>query len=614
VVLVAFVSLLISTAIYVQYASWERKQVEIAFREASQDRILVVKREIASALGVVQDVASFFSASESVGRREFRRFVGPALQRQAGIKALGWVPVVGQSERSGFTEQARRSFPPFTITTTDQSGRVVESGERPRYYPVLYVQPYQKNRSLLGLDLGQDAVLLKLLRDAERERRLQVSPGIRFDMGASIKNGIAIALPVFGSTGGDADQQEDLHIRGFATGELIIGDIVERALESLLSGGIDLHFVQIGLPDDEGHLYTHMSRLRKDLPPDLMTTDSGMVYRQQISVGNRHWQVICRPVAERYKRDSWVSLVIFLGAIAISGLLTVYVATLVGRGKRVRQEVEERTSQLSTAIQALNREVGERRSAERELQLLNERLEHHIAFRTAEAERRAQYLEQFAYVASHDLKAPLRAVSNLAEWIEEDLREKLDEASSEQLALLRDRVRRMHDLIEGLLEYSRVGRTADSEQDVDVRELIEEIIDSLSPPKGFKIKLQGEMPVMHVDRLQIGQVFANLISNGIKHHGGSKGRIRISCEDCGEHYWFSVCDDGPGIAPEYHEKIFLMFQTLTPSDFESNTGIGLALVKKIVEEHGGTIRLVSAVGEGACFHFSWPVRSDSDAS
>ncbi|MCB1759542.1 MAG: CHASE domain-containing protein [Gammaproteobacteria bacterium] len=615
VVLVAFVSVLISATIYIQYASWERKQVELAFREASQDRILVIQREIASALGVVQDVASFMDASESVGRREFRRFVGPALKRQAGIKALQWVPVVEGAEHSEFIQSARRSFPPFTITTIDQSENVIESGERSLYYPVLYVQPYQENKSLLGLDLGQNAVLLQLLRDAEREQQLQVSPGMQFEVESTERNGIAVAIPVFsGGVGIDADQQEEIRIRGFAVGLLVVGDIVERALESLLSGGVDLHFTQDVLPEDEGHLYTHLSRLREGVPPDPENTDLGMVHRQQISVGNRQWQVTTHAVADRFKRDSWGSIVILLSAILISGLLTIYVATLVGRGRRVRDEVEERTSQLSTAIQALNREVGERRSAEMELQSLNERLEHHIAFRTAEAERRAQYLEQFAYVASHDLKAPLRAVSNLAEWIEEDLKEKLDEASSEQLALLRDRVRRMHDLIEGLLEYSRVGRTSDAEQDVDIGELIEEIADSLSPPRGFKIKIQGVMPVMRVDRLQIGQVFANLISNGLKHHGGSKGRIRISCEAVEGYYLFSVCDDGRGIAPEYHDKIFLIFQTLEPSDFESSTGIGLALVKKIVEEHGGTIRLESAVGEGACFRFSWPVPGDTEVS
>ena len=164
----------------------------------------------------------------------------------------------------------------------------------------------------------------------------------------------------------------------------------------------------------------------------------------------------------------------------------------------------------------------------------------------------------------------------------------------------------MHDLIEGLLEYSRVGRTGAQEEMVDTRELIEETIDSLLPPKGFKIRIRGEMPTLRADRLQLGQVFANLLSNSLKHHGGQKGKIRVAVEDLDALYEFSVCDDGRGIAPEYHDKVFQMFQTLGSSDMGGSTGIGLALVKKIVEEHGGTIRLESAVGEGTCVFFTWP--------
>jgi signal transduction histidine kinase len=111
---------------------------------------------------------------------------------------------------------------------------------------------------------------------------------------------------------------------------------------------------------------------------------------------------------------------------------------------------------------------------------------------------------------------------------------------------------------------------------------------------------------LYADRLQLGQVFANLISNSLKHHGGDKGRIRIGCESHRRYCEFYVCDNGQGIAPEYHEKVFMMFQTLTSRDTENSTGIGLALVKKIVEEHGGKVRLESAIGEGVCVYFTWP--------
>ncbi|MEN8165964.1 MAG: CHASE domain-containing protein [Pseudomonadota bacterium] len=608
VALVAVIGVLITIAAFIQSLSWEKGQVEIAFREASQDRILVIQREIKHSLGIVQDIASFFEASEIVDRREFRKFVGPALKRQAGIKALEWVSVVLADGRSAFIEEARRSFPPFRITEVDPSGKLIKGPDRPIYFPILYIQPYQTNKEALGLNMGTDPIVSALLEKAEHTRSLQVSPGFSFIDETGEKAGIVVAVPVFfkDEKPEEAPAQAATGIRGFAIGVFYLGDMVERALESLRSGGVDLRFYQGHSSGDGELLYTHLSRLREGQAPDTEADTSEIAYSQQISVGTQQWEVVCNPAPEKFKTETWNSWIILSGGIAFTLLLTIYVATLVGRARQVRLEVEVRTSQLRKAVRALNREVVERKSAEQELQRLNETLEHHIAYRTAEAERRAQYLEQFAYVTSHDLKAPLRAVSNLAQWIEEDLADKLDDASREQLALLRDRVRRMHDLIEGLLEYSRVGGTSDTENHVDTRELVDEIIDSLSPPKGFKIKIQDDMPTLYADRLQLGQVFSNLISNSLKHHGGDKGKIRVTGESYGEVYQFSVCDDGQGIAPEYHDKVFMMFQTLESSDIENSTGIGLALVKKIVEEHGGTIRLESLLGEGACFYFTWP--------
>ena len=300
-----------------------------------------------------------------------------------------------------------------------------------------------------------------------------------------------------------------------------------------------------------------------------------------------------------------------VAGLAFTALLTAYVATLVGHAEKVRMLVDERTAQLRGAIKALNKEIVERKRAETELQRLNETLELRIIARTAEAERRAKDLEQFAYVTSHDLKAPLRAIGNLAGWIEEDLQEKLNNETREQLNLLKDRVKRMHSLIVGLLEYSRVGRTEGSKDRVDTRELLEEIVDSLSPPKEFTIRIGEDMPVFHADRLQLGQVFSNLISNSIKHHRRRKGKVWVTAEDKGEFFEFCVADNGPGIAPEYHGKVFMMFQTLETTDYAGNTGIGLALVKKIVQEQGGTITLDSAEGKGTSFRFTWPRGTES---
>lgn len=225
---------------------------------------------------------------------------------------------------------------------------------------------------------------------------------------------------------------------------------------------------------------------------------------------------------------------------------------------------------------------------------------------TALLEERNRELDQFTYVVSHDLKAPLRAVTNLSQWIEEDLQGQLAPEGQHQMNLLRGRIHRMENLINGLLEYSRVGRSQILPETVDIQLLLAEIIDSLAPPAAFTIEMQSGMPTIQTKRLLLRQVLANLISNAIKHHEQPDGHVWISIEAQEHSYKFSVTDDGHGIAPEYHQKIFDMFQTLEARDMVENTGVGLAIVKKIVESERGTMQLESQLGAGATFSFTWP--------
>ena len=220
-------------------------------------------------------------------------------------------------------------------------------------------------------------------------------------------------------------------------------------------------------------------------------------------------------------------------------------------------------------------------------------------------EQRNAELDQFAYVTSHDLKAPLRAIANLATWIEEDLEDQLPEENVEQLELMKNRVHRMEALINGLLQYSRIGRTHQSSEQVDVAKLLKEVINSL-PSKGFGIAIAPNMPIIQAKRTSLFHVFSNLIGNAIKHHHRQSGTIEISVKDVGNAYQFAVKDDGPGIAAAFHEKIFTIFQTLRARDELESTGIGLSLVQKIILAEGGEIQLSSEEGKGATFRFTWP--------
>jgi signal transduction histidine kinase len=217
-------------------------------------------------------------------------------------------------------------------------------------------------------------------------------------------------------------------------------------------------------------------------------------------------------------------------------------------------------------------------------------------------------LDQFAYVASHDLKAPLRGIANLSQWIEDDLADRFTEESHEHMRLLRGRVHRMEALIDGILQYSRAGRTHTAPERVDTAALLDEVVDLIAPPAGVEVVVHPGMPVLHTERLPLQQVFMNLVSNAVK-YGGTHARVQVSAgEGEGGVCQFTVRDNGPGIAPQYHERIFAIFQTLEARDKVEGTGIGLSIVKKMVESRGGRVWVESAPGEGAAFHVLWPAR------
>ncbi len=221
-------------------------------------------------------------------------------------------------------------------------------------------------------------------------------------------------------------------------------------------------------------------------------------------------------------------------------------------------------------------------------------------------ERSNADLEEFAYVASHDLKAPLRAVAHLAQWISEDMEESADAQTQENLALLRQRVTRLQTLLDGLLAYARIGRIRQQAERVDTAEVVEEIAASLGPPEGFSIRCATAMPVMMTARSPLEHVLLNLVVNALKHHDRGQGEIRISAARRGAEVEFSVEDDGPGIDPKFHDRIFVIFQTLASRDEVEASGIGLAIVKKTVERHGGRIAVHSAPpARGARFVFTW---------
>lgn len=260
----------------------------------------------------------------------------------------------------------------------------------------------------------------------------------------------------------------------------------------------------------------------------------------------------------------------------------------------VRRDANDRPVQ----VVALVEDITARKEAERALVL-----------KTEELKRSNAELEEFAYVASHDLKEPLRAVANLVYSIEEDAAHRLDSHSMQLFRMLRSRVMRMDRLIDALLAYGRMGQLAeDPGEPVALSGLLRPMVADMLLPDGFRIEVLEPLPVLSADREQLRHIFSHLIANAVQHHDREEGRVEVRARDGGECWYLEVADDGPGIPECSREAVFKMFTTLGPVEPDHGMGIGLALVKKLALNHGARVEALDNPPRGLLIRMRWPKR------
>lgn len=273
----------------------------------------------------------------------------------------------------------------------------------------------------------------------------------------------------------------------------------------------------------------------------------------------------------------------------------------------------------------VTRDISERKKSESEREVAAQRLEEKVAKRTRELEisrrelllqrdqlvRSNKDLEQFAYIASHDLQEPLRGVVTYHQLLEKNYKDKLTPEMMEYMSMAVDSAQRMKALVEGLLEYGRVGQSIQLDTPADTRKIMEDVLlalDSRIKETGAVIEL-GNLPVVKGDRTQLTQVFLNLIANALKYSKEGAPKVEVTTVESESEWTFCVQDHGIGISPQYFEKIFQIFQRLHADKKKyPGTGVGLAICKRIVEAHGGKISLTSQLGVGSKFCFTLPKR------
>jgi len=421
-------------------------------------------------------------------------------------------------------------------------------------YHVRRLIPFVGNEKLLGLNIDFDGEHREALRIAEESDIITITPPIRIVQGY---DAFVTYIPLYINS----------HFDGFIVGIYNLDDFTREAFPASFHDFFNIRITDTG----KNKVYDSPDNsLEKEWSSSVIAT-----------LFNEQWEIILWPKkAFLEQRNSYfTTAIILLSGILFSLLIgfSIYTALISSQRSRL---LYRKTTNLQEARK------------ERE-QLI------------AKLSKSNEELESFAYIASHDLKSPLRAINNISQWLEEDLGD-IDDTSKGHLKLLRNRIKRMENFLDDLLSYSRAGRSIENTETISADTLVNDVTQLLNIPKGFKVSSSHNLKSINIPRMPLEQVFHNLISNALKHHNKEKDVIIIEGRDIGEFYEFSIKDEGAGIPEEFHKKIFDMFKTLRPRDEVEGSGIGLALVKKILTNFGGDIHLESEVNKGTRFTFTWP--------
>jgi signal transduction histidine kinase len=260
--------------------------------------------------------------------------------------------------------------------------------------------------------------------------------------------------------------------------------------------------------------------------------------------------------------------------------------------ERLEELVEQRTKELATVNQFLQQEIVQRQQSQEQMAEL-----------LKEVESTNRELNDFAYIVSHDLKAPLRGIGLLSEWLLTDYADKFDDEGKSLVNRLINRVQKLQRLIDSILEYSRIGRSQGEKREIDLNNVVKDVIELLEHKKNIEIEITNHLPKINCEKTKLEQVFQNLLSNAIKFLDKPQGKITVGCTEEKDYWQFSVSDNGPGIEEKHFIRIFQIFQKLSDSQDSESTGIGLSIVKKIVEMYGGEAWVESEVGKGSTFYF-----------
>ena len=563
--------MLVVSSLLLTLAAWQfairqvDEKISLQFnRDAEQLIDLVQERMGRYEDGLWSGVSAIQAAGGDISNNSWRNFAESLSidTKYPGINGIGVIHYVSQERLPSYLADQQRDRPNYNIHPPHGAGE---------YWPITYIEPHGLNAAAVGLDIAHETNRYTAARKARDSGLAQVTGPIILVQDAEKTPGFLFYAPFYKGINHHTIDERRENFVGMVYAPFVFKKLMEGTLEK------EKRRIGIRILDTSDTLYDEHVPAEPDYDPNPL-------FKRQVDTEfyGRTWTFdIWSTQSFRTAADSSQPTLILIGGIIIDTLLLALFVFLSRANRRAVSFADRMTQNYQRKSEELAELVDR-------LTVSNEDLEH------------------FAYVASHDLKAPLRGIDNLAEWIDADLKDVMTEQNRQQMGLLRGRVRRLESLLEGLLQYSRIGHADEEIEFVDTKALVENFIDLLNPPGTTTITVASDMPSFFTARAPLQQTLHNLISNAIKHHDRDDGHIEISGRDLGSHVEFTVADDGPGIPEQFHDRVLQMFQTLKRRDEVEGSGIGLALVSKQVRTHGGALVLEDKVGQsGAIFRFTW---------
>lgn len=474
-----------------------------------------------------------------------------------GINGIGIIFNVKKDQLEQYLAQQRLMRPDYSIHPAHKETE---------YWPITYVEPVATNRQAIGLDMAFEDNRYTAVKMARDSGLAQLTGPITLVQDAKKTPGFLLYTPFYKRVGElKSIQQRRDNILGVSYAPFIMTNFMLGTLEKRQ------RHVLLTITDEDELLFTDNNGI------DDMQIDPSPLFKKHIDINiyGRTWTFDIESNKEfRHISSNNQPSIILLCGLIINALLLGLFLFLTKANRNALYHADEMTIDLKD--------------------------------KAARLEKSNQDLEQFSYIASHDLKSPLNAIKSLASWINEDCKELLPAESKEHLALLQSRVDRMSKLLSDLLSYSRINRVNHDNGIINLSDEVRDCFELLGSPEGFSYEAPNIEISIPVIPFEI--VLRNLISNSIKHHDKKTGNIKVTYQKIINFHCINITDNGPGIPANLQEKVMEMFQTLKPRDQIEGSGMGLAFVKKIVEHHHGTVTIESDGHRYTTFIIQWPLQ------